>query len=217
MPLDSGSFRSVCEDKLGDIYDTKYMANSLHSLWADENPNTELEKAFKIQSHQQPKPAVTIGPEYTYSLQNTTDSLSHEAAYDAMMTGVLFAKAMAKIGLLEGFLEHQKMTKIQTTLLESIRGKLPLGGLKAPFCLKGQQTPYVDIDNLHFHCKLLKAGGVTFYNLEQALELALGKVRISLVYSDVPECYFTFKHEADGLAFAAKLNEFGGSMTGSLF
>lgn len=205
----------MCKERLGPILDTKYLANNLHSLWTDGNPLTELEKLYRSLASSQPTPNIVVNPRYGYSLDDTEKSASHEAGFDALMTGAVCSKALSKVGLLKGFLKLEKTNEIQTSLLKSVIGKLPLGGLKVPFCLDGPQIPYSDSSSLNFHCRAT-GKGVHFSTLEKVLQETIGTVRIYLVYGTTPECFFSFKNEAAAKQFSEKLEELGGAMASTL-
>lgn len=177
---------------------------------------TELEKLYRTLSDGQATPTCILNEKYGYSLLDTDQSASHEAGFDALMTGAACAKALSKVGLFKGFLGIDSTNEIQSSLLRSLTGKLPLGGLKVPFCIQGDQIPYTDTSNLNFHCKAT-GSGVNFYNLEEVLQKTIGSVRAYLVYGPNPECFFSFKSEVAAKEFSEKLTSYGGSMASRLF
>jgi CAF1 family ribonuclease len=216
LPDDSDSFRDICRGSFREIYDTKYMANTLHMLWNDANPNTILENCYKDVSQSDIGPKFTVDTEkYGYSIGGDAEAKNHEAAYDALMTGVVFSKFLSKLDIFDRVVRKKDApNEILETMAKRIKGKVPLGGIKTAFCLTEGQVPYEDSDNLVFHCKLVN-GVKDFNKLQSTLESLLGDITVSLVFSDVPECFVSFKSLDSASTFKAKLESFGESMISS--
>lgn len=181
-------------------------------LWDDKNPNTVLDKCFASMNDSQASPQFWIDASSGYSLESDAEAKHHEAAYDAMMTGVVFGKSLKKLEIFDNVLKNKKFdSPILESLHKSITGKLPLGGLRTPFCL-GDQIRYDDQASAVYHCKLA-AGNIEYAKLAETVEKMVDRpVSVYLVYSDVAECYFTFKSPQDAASFGAELSTMGGAM-----
>lgn len=219
------------------IYDTKFMANQLYSMFEEQNNLTQLGTVFKIMNENPEKyPDIEcILPENCrYSLDGSTEA-AHEAGYDALMTGAVFIKylKMLNCDFLEaaakGTNDDKKLTegkKQQIEMIDSfMRNKLPLGGVKVPFIVSPKDknssltnTPYhsdmdvannsEDLELFHYYCD--RPSFINSY-IHKIIEAEFNESTFYPLFSSKCQGYFYIRDSEAKEKLEKLLNKFGGS------
>jgi len=86
------------------IYDTKYMHNNSNILAAEVGNHMDLSSIYKkLLKYHQSEPIIDIAPGFSdYKLLSIDEEsfASHEAGYDALITGYVFFKSLGILSIL---------------------------------------------------------------------------------------------------------------------
>ena len=193
--------------KIHAIYDTKYMSILFNQLYSVDNSFTELNNTFK--HVKEDKEGVYASP-----LVSVVDGIydgdvkSHEASYDAFITGYVFAKFARRLQFLHLIREQEKSVKKakKTTSDKSTGAKymgncvnrVALGGIKVPYNFTHTSITadnYAEDGSQLYHCI------VTLYNdvvkspseVVDHVKTVLGDITSHFIFSQQVEFYFTYK------------------------
>lgn len=186
------------------------MANNFNQLFSTENPRTELEATFKFSLGDEFKgPNITLPKECSYRISADQEEGSHEAGYDALMTGVTFIHFANKLQFLNKVgAGPQEATPAQRFSIN----KVPLGGARLPFNFEVEKDEYVEKDEMIYLCSIKEYGKPRKPSeYVKKFERMFGEVVANLVFGDHVQFYFTFKDEKHCQRLQKDLQQFGGS------
>jgi len=96
LPEQHSEFKKKWIEHVPEVYDTKFMLNNSNQLFSHTNKHTSLGDSFdEVSGLQNPEIKLAEGFE-NYDLDS--DGASHEAGFDAYMTGVIFLRNLYKLG-----------------------------------------------------------------------------------------------------------------------
>ncbi len=186
------------------------MANSFNQFFTPENPRTELESTFKFSLREEFKgPTILLPKESHYKISADEEEGSHEAGYDALMTGVTFIHFAHRLQFLD---KVGKDPKVATTAQKFSINKVPLGGARLPFNFEVEKDEYVEKDEKIYLCSIEEYGKpLKPSEYVKMFESMFGEVVAHLVFGDQVQFYFTFKDEKQCSKLQKDLQHFGGS------
>ena len=188
------------------------MANTFNQLFSKDNPRTELETTFKYSLREEFKgPSIALPKECSYRISADQDEGSHEAGYDALMTGVAFVNFAHKLQFLNKVGTGPQEAKVTPAQQFSIN-KVPLGGARLPFNFEVEKDEYVEKDEKIYLCSIREYGKPlrpTAY--VKMFEKMFGEVVAHLVFGDHVQFYYTFKDEKQCQRLEKDLQHFGGA------
>lgn len=100
LPETQSDFKSKFREQFPNLYDTKFMLNNSNYLFDESNLHTSLFDSYMV-ALKDTSPEITIPEGFDYKIQEQEDegdSASHEAGFDALMTGVIFLRSLEKLG-----------------------------------------------------------------------------------------------------------------------
>jgi hypothetical protein len=186
------------------------MANTFNQFFSADNPRTELESTFKFALKEQVNgPKITLPSDCSYRISADQDEGSHEAGYDALMTGVAFAHFAQKLKFLDKVgCDPKDAIPIQ----KFTANKVPLGGARLPFNFEEAKDEYVEKGEQIYLCSIKEYGSpLKPSEYVKVFERMFGEVVANLVFGDQVQFYFTFKDEKNCKKLQKELLHFGGS------
>eukprot|EP01022_Parablepharisma_sp_SALTPOND_P028023 TRINITY_DN68_c0_g1_i1.p1 TRINITY_DN68_c0_g1~~TRINITY_DN68_c0_g1_i1.p1 ORF type:complete len:1090 (-),score=67.69 TRINITY_DN68_c0_g1_i1:3620-6889(-) len=182
LPNSSSKYKKSLSEWLPTIYDTKYMATSFSSFFS-QYPNSQLSELYsKILPRILSSKEVIVHPAFSdYSLESKS---YHEAGYDSMMTGAIFA-------IFQKDIEKNFPKLLRDKLFsQEFRNKLAVSGFNVPFNLEHKEKLLEERESVYVVAGLpqVMTNEVATEALEKAFKANIRLYR--LFKQDI--AYFTF-------------------------
>ena len=223
LPEQQKDFKQKWTEIFPELYDTKFMLNNSNQLFSHTNKHTSLGDSFG-EVYEMETPEISLGEGFeAYDLG--TDGASHEAGFDAYMTGVVFLRNLVKLGkklkkiekikffYFSNFLElldsDSYGTERFSEAAKMYKNRLPLGGVKAPFNFDSGEDIYSDPTERVFHCYVFTEQK----KLKEILEWfgkKFGDFNHQVVYGDTIEFFFNLLSQKEIENLSLELSVYGG-------
>eukprot|EP01017_Pseudomicrothorax_dubius_P034462 TRINITY_DN4727_c0_g1_i7.p2 TRINITY_DN4727_c0_g1~~TRINITY_DN4727_c0_g1_i7.p2 ORF type:complete len:546 (+),score=133.81 TRINITY_DN4727_c0_g1_i7:1048-2685(+) len=201
LPDRAGSFKQAFRGHFPAIYDTKYLVSSSNVLFSAIGPMTDLSTVFKnLWRYKDDEPRIEVAPGFTeYKLSGDPEEVaSHEAGYDALITGYSFFKSLQ-------LLRIPYDAKDFTTRMAFFANRFPLGGVKVPFNLSDDGADaYKEASTAMFHVTN-KDETATLEEIRKIFEEKYGKVNVYTIFGAAFEYFLIFQRKESAEKLTAEM------------
>jgi len=207
LPETHREFKMMLKKEFPVIYDTKYMHNNSNILAAEVGNHMDLSSIYKkLLKYHQSEPIIDIAPGFSdYKLLSIDEEsfASHEAGYDALITGYVFFKSLGILNLYNSLFDKTFVKR-----MKFYENKIPLGGIKVPFNLNYEDDIYKDT-TLVFYLEN-KQATLSFEEIKKYFEENFGNANLYPVYGDRLEYFLIFQKHDAGVKLNNWLNQKNG-------